>query len=145
LAEEKKALLRLWFYKPGTYSTYILTETVMSEVARIRSLDRREFHESFVRTLFLDYPAVQGRAAQFEAYHPKTGDCRILAEAEELELDIVLTYDHDFRKRLSSASGKTKLMTPSSYWASLGIPKGAEPTTVPHHTNPLSEQSWWRW
>ena len=146
LAEEKKALLRSWFYKPGTF---ILTETVISEVGRIRNLDRREFHESFVRTLFLDYPvrdlaAVQARAAEFEVHHPKPSDCRILAEAEELGLDLVLTYDHDFLKRLSTASGTTKLRKPSAYWTTLGIPKGVKPVTVPHHTNPLSGQSWWR-
>lgn len=147
LAGEKKALLRSWFYKPGTF---VLTETVISEVNRIRNIDRREFHESFVRTLFNKYPvrdraAVQGRATQFEVYHPKPSDCLILAEAEELRLDFVLTYDHDFWKRLSCTSGTTKLMKPSAYWANLGIPKGAKPVTEPDHTNPLSAQSWWRW
>lgn len=53
LAEEKKALLRIWFYQPGTF---ILGETVISEVAKIRNLERREFHHDFIRTLFLDYP-----------------------------------------------------------------------------------------
>ncbi|WP_036308978.1 type II toxin-antitoxin system VapC family toxin, partial [Methyloglobulus morosus] len=147
-AEEKKALLRSWFYNQGTF---ILTETVISETSRIRDIIRREFHESFIRTLFLDYPVrdraiVQARALQFEEYHPeKHGDCLILAEAEELELDFVLTYDRTFLRRLSDVSGTTKLMKPSSYWANLGIPKGSEPVTVPHHTNPLSEQIWWRW
>ena len=147
LADEKIALLRSWFYKPGTF---VLTETVITEVSQIRSIDRRELHESFISTLFIDYPvrdlaAVQSRALQFKASHPKLNDCRILAEAEELGLDFVLTYDQDFWKRLSNSSGITKLMKPSDYWVSLGIQKGAKPVTVPHHTNPLSEQSWWRW
>jgi predicted nucleic acid-binding protein len=147
LAEEKKALLRSWFYTPGTF---VLTETVISEVSRIRNIDRREFHESFISTLFLEYPvrdlaAVQARAAQFEAYHPNSNDCRILAEAEELRLNLVLTYDHKFWKRLYNVSGTTKLMKPLACWTSRGIPKGAKPVTVPHHTNPLSMQSWWRW
>src|SRR5262245_28279685 len=147
LAEEKKALLRSWFYKPGTF---ILTETVISEVSRIRNVDRRELHERFISTLFLDYSVqdlavVQARAAEFETYHPNLGDCRILAEAEELSLDFVLTYDHEFWKRLSKVPGTTKLMKPLAYWTSCGIPKGANPVTVPHPTNPLSVQSWWRW
>jgi hypothetical protein len=45
LAAEKKALLRSWFYKSGTF---VLTETVISEVSRIRNIDRREFHEHVV-------------------------------------------------------------------------------------------------
>lgn len=147
LASEKKALLRSWLYKPGTFT---LTETVISEVRRIRSAERRQFHESFMRTLFLDYAvhdlnAVQARATHFQMTHPEPNDCRILAEAEELGLDIVLTYDHDFRKRLHGASPTTKLIMPSAYWTSLDVPRGAEPKTVPHHTNPLSEQRWWRW
>lgn len=144
---EKKALLRSWFYKPGTF---ILTETVISEVAQIRNINRREFHDSFILTLFLDYPvqnlsAVQARARQFRLNHPKPSDCRILAEAEELKLDFLLTYDHNFWKRLSNASHTTKLMKPTEYWITLGIPKGEKPVTVPHPTNPLSHQTWWRW
>ena len=147
LAEEKKALLRIWFYQHGTF---ILGETVISEVAKIRNLDRREFHQSFVRTLFLDYPVrdlamVEARAAHFQRDHPQHDDCRILAEAEELKLDFLLTYDHDFWKRLSITCSTTKLMKPSTYWRSLGISKGASPVTVPHPTNPLSQQSWWKW
>jgi hypothetical protein len=147
LAEEKKSLLRSWFYRRGTF---VLTETVISETSKIRNIERRNFHESFISTLFLEYSvrdpaAVQARTAQFEAYHPNPDDCRILAEAEELRLDFVLTYDHKFWKRLSNVSGTTKLLKPSDYWISLGIPKGANPVTVPHHTNPLSVQSWWRW
>jgi len=147
LASEKKALLRSWFYKPGTFT---LTETVISEVGRIPNAERREIHESFIRTLFLDYPvrnltAVQARASQFQMTHPKPRDCRILAEAEELGLDIVLTYDHDFWKRLHGLSPTTKLIKPSAYWTGLNVPRGAEPRTVPHHTNPLSQQTWWRW
>lgn len=139
----RKALLRAWFYQPGTF---ILSETVIWEVAKIRNLDCRRFHDSFVQTLFLDYPVrdlatVQARAAHFQLFHPKLSDCRILAEAEELQLDFLLTYDHDFWKRLSGISSKTKLMKPSSYWRSLKIAKGATPVTVPHHTNPLSQQS----
>lgn len=147
LAPEKKALLRSWFYRPGTF---ILTETVIAEVRDIRDAERREFHESFIRTLFLyysvrDVSAVQARADQFFSSHPKARDCRILAEAEEIELDAVLTYDHDFWKRLNGESPKTKLLKPSEYWGALGIPTGAAPITVPHHTNPFSSQSWWRW
>jgi hypothetical protein len=149
LAPEKKALLRSWFYRPGSFA-FTLTATVIAEISEIRNAARREFHESFVRTLFLDYPvgdptAVESRANQFAVAHPRARDCLILAEAEELGLDFVLTYDHDFWKRLRDKSPTTKLIKPSEYWASRGVPAGAVPQTVPHHTNPLSSQSWWRW
>ena len=103
-----------------------------------------------MRTLFLDYPvrapdAVQARAKQFQTKHPKLNDCSLLAEAEELGLDVLLTYDHDFWKRLQNVSATTRLVKPSIHWIGLGVPHGAQPRTVPHGTNPLSPQVWWRW
>lgn len=149
LALEKIALIRIWFHKPGNFCFY-LTETVVSEVKNIPDSKHRELHDSFIRTLFCDYPVqdvdtVQQRAAYFQNLHNKQNDCRVLAEAEELGLDILLTYDNDFWKKLKCASNKTRLMKPSEYWASLGIPRGANPITVPHSTNPLSQENWWRW
>jgi hypothetical protein len=113
-------------------------------------VDRRELHQGFVRTLFLDLPvrdraAVEARAAHLLQFHPKLNDCRVLAEAEDLGLDTLLTYDRDFEERLAPASPAVALTMPAAYWASLGIPKGARPQTVPHNTNPLSQQTWWRW
>lgn len=147
LAAEKKALLRSWFYRPGTFT---LTQTVISEVGRIPNVDRRKNHESFIRTLFNDPQVVNtthvhDRSTQFQLTHPKPRDCQILAEAEELGLEILLTYDHDFWKRLHGISPTTKLIKPSVYWTALNVPRGVEPRTVPHPTNPLSQQSWWRW
>ncbi|BAO28821.1 type II toxin-antitoxin system VapC family toxin [Sulfuritalea hydrogenivorans] len=147
LAPEKIALLRSWFYRSGTFT---LTQTVAAEVADIPNPERRELHQSFMRTLFLDYPvqdaqAVQNRAELFQSEHPKLNDCRVLAEAEELGLDVMLTYDNKFWKRLQNSSATTMLVKPSTYWAGLGVPRGAQPKTLPDHTNPLSSQSWWRW
>lgn len=147
LAAEKTALLRSWFYG---HNTFTLTQTVVSEVENILDVKRRDFHTSFIRTLFLHSPvrdpdAIRTRAKQFQLKHPALNDCRILAEAEELGIDILLTYDDDFWKRLKNLSATTRLMKPSAYWASLGVPHGAPPRTVPHPTNPLSPQVWWRW
>jgi hypothetical protein len=148
LTPEKKALIRSWFYLEE--GTFFITETVMKEVAEIRASDRRDFHERFVLTLFHDYPVgnadvVTTRALYFYSIHPELNDCRILAESEELGIDVLLTYDGDFRRRLATASSTVRLMTPCSYWDSQGIPKGISPKTIPHHTNPLSTQTWWRW
>jgi hypothetical protein len=87
---------------------------------------------------------VQIRAEELFTRHGKMPDCRILAEAEELELESLLTYDTKFLSRLAGASPATVVESPSSYWVRLGIPKGAKPVTIPHPTNPLSQQSWWR-
>ncbi|MFH1674448.1 MAG: type II toxin-antitoxin system VapC family toxin [Pseudomonadota bacterium] len=147
LADERKALIRVWFYTPGTF---YLSETVVAECGRIRNISRRELHESFVQVLFLDPPVqyrvlVGSRVSALLAIHPMANDCRVLAEAEDLELDALLTYDKTFLQRLAPASLTVALVTPAVYWARLGIPKGARPETVPHNRNPLSKESWWRW
>lgn len=147
LSEERKALIRVWFYMPGTF---YLSETVVSECARIRHVDRRELHQSFVHTTLLDLPvrdraAVEARTAHLLQFHPKLNDSRVLAEAEDLGLGTLLTYDGDFRRHLAPVSAVVALTIPTAYWASLGIPKGAHPQKVPHDTNPLHQQTWWRW
>lgn len=147
LAEERKALLRAWFYGPGRF---FVSETVLSECARIRGTERRQLHESFGAITYWGLPirdagAVAKREAEFARLHPKASDCRILAEAEDLVLDTLLTYDEQLMKRLSSASSTVALATPSDFWLHLAIPRGAKPHSIPHATNPLSGQSWWRW
>ncbi len=147
LADERKALLRVWFYMPGRF---YISETVASECEHIRNIDRRELHESFSRNSYWGMPvrnpiAVSVRAKQLMQIYPKQNDCRVLAEAEDLSLDTLLTYDHDFRKQLGSTSQTITIATPNIYWSSLGIPRGARPQRIPHPTNPLSQQSWWRW
>lgn len=148
LAEERKALVRSWFYMPGTF---YLSQTVVAECEQIRQAERREFHASFVRALlFLNLPVhdtatVNARTEKLLCFHAKRNDCRVLAEEEDLQLKHLLTYDRLFLQRLGPISKAVVIKTPVAYWESLCIPKGARPKTVPHETNPLSQQSWWRW
>lgn len=147
LAQERKALIRAWLYMPGTF---YLPETVVAECAKIRRAERRELHDSFRQTLFLDLPVqnragVESRTKFLLRFHPRQNDCRVLAEAEDLGLDTLLTYDWDFRQRLAPKSTAVAVTTPGDYWARLGVAKGSSPKTTPHKTNPLSKQSWWRW
>lgn len=147
LADERKALIRCWFYLP---ETFYLPTTVVAECQAIRNEGRKELHESFIRTLFLDlsiqnHAAVEARVSELLGAHPSEKDRRVLAEAEDLNLAVLLTYDHDFLSHLSSVPKTVRISKPSTYWASVGVPRGAKPRMVPHPTNPLSQQSWWRW
>jgi predicted nucleic acid-binding protein len=155
LVLEKIALTRAWFYKPGDFSFH-LTPTIISEIREIKQKERREFHENLILPIFCihnsitDIANVRARAEEFKVHHSKLNDCLVLAEAEELRLDIVLTYDSKFWKRLCNKSNVTKLMKPTEYWASLSIPIGSAPQYRPYDANsedanPLSFQHWWRW
>jgi predicted nucleic acid-binding protein len=147
LAEERKALLRLWFY---ISERFYISETVVSECARIRQVDRREIHGSFGSDTYWGMPVrdpatIAVRTKVLLQNHTKQNDCLVLAEAEDLGLDTLLTYDVDFRKRLGSKSQVVTLITPSDFWISQNVPKGSPPKVVPHNTNPLSQVLWWRW
>lgn len=147
LACERKALLRLYLYMPGTF---YVTPTVLIECAAIRHTDRRELHASFCNVLFDEVAGtredeVQSLAAKYSAYHSGANDCRILAEAVHGGLNILATYDGNFISHLRFKETKLKLDKPSNVWESMSIPKGAKPDKQPHHTNPLSRESWWKW
>ncbi len=68
----------------------------------------------------------------------------VLAEAEATQLAILLSFDFDFVDHLAAKSNVI-LMKPLDCWKALGIPRGSPPKTVPHPTNPLIDQCWWRW
>ena len=83
------------------------------------------------------------RAIELLAYGADVGDCRVLAECELSEIKTLITEDRDFVRTLGGHSG-VRIMSAEEYWSSLGVPLGASPTKVPHATNPLAQQTWWR-
>ena len=71
LAEEKKSLIRTWFYLPGTF---YVSETVVKECSKIRNSERRELHDRFIVPLFIDAPvrnssAVEKQTAKYMERH----------------------------------------------------------------------------
>lgn len=147
LKDERIAIVRAWFYVTGTY---YVSETVISECARIRDTDRQKLHTDFITVLLFDEPArnslvIKTRAENLLSSHRKPNDCRVLAEGEDIGLDTLLTCDYDFRTRLAGKSPDTKLVKPSDFWSSLNIPRGACPKVIPDKTHALFEEVWWRW
>lgn len=146
LADQRVALFRTYLYREGGL---FITPTVKVECERIRDVDRAAIHKSWISTFFgetqpINQPRIDVRTAELEAFHHDSDDCRILAEAEDAGLTVLLSFDSAFILRLR---GKTNvvLLRPLDYWLSLRIPKGSGPVTVPHHTNPLTARTWWRW
>jgi hypothetical protein len=147
LAQEQIALVRCFLHAPRKF---VLVETVVAECAKIRNTGRRNQHDSWRHIHFVDQPIqnraqVDLRAEGLHRFHPKINDCRVLAESEGLGLSALLSYDRDFRQRLAQRTMGIELITPSAYWARLGVARGATPQRIPHETNPLSQQTWWHW
>jgi len=147
LEEEAKALVRAWFYMPGRF---FVTETVKTECGAITEQAKEALHAAFTSETYWGLPIknralVTTRTGEFAALHSGAGDCRVLAEAEDAELEVLLTYDRKFKNRLGGASKSVKVLQPSEFWRGLSIPKGSPPRLQPSQDNPLSLQQWWLW
>jgi predicted nucleic acid-binding protein len=123
---------------------------VKSECSKIRNNVYAELHAGFINTLFgclpLNNPTViEARSNHLFMYHRKKNDCRVLAEAEDLNFTVLLTFDTDLKNRLAVKANNVRLMKPTEFWAELSVPHNAKPLLLPHYTNPLSKQSFWRW
>ena len=145
LAEQRIALFRIFLYCNGGL---FISPTVRTEYQRIRSKERADFHEEWT-TLFPEtqpvYAArIEVRVTELQAYHPDADDCRVLAEAEDAGLSVLLSFDSRFISRLSRHT-TVSIMRPLDFWSSLNIPRGSTPTTSPRFDNPMADQSWWQW
>ena len=147
IAPEKIALFRIYLYRSGTF---FVTPTVIEECAAIRNKARKELHDMFIGVLFDDAHVrnrekIAIRTIELGQYHSGTNDCRILAEAEDSELIVLISYDNNFLNRLGKVSQSVKLYRPTEYWTELNIEKGCKPDKMPSRSNPIAQQKWWEW
>ena len=145
IADQRIALFRILLYREG--GLYI-SPTVRAEYQRIRDAARAEFHENWT-TLFpetqpINRSRIDDRTKEFLASHSDAGDCRILAEAEDAGLSVLLSFDSKFIAHLRSKT-LVSIVRPLDFWTSLNIPRGANPVMAPRFDNPMAAQSWWRW
>jgi len=145
LAEQRIALFRTLLYRDGGL---FISPTVRDEYKRIRDSARAGLHEEWT-TLFpetqpIDPSRIDARTNEFQALHRDSGDCRILAEAEDAGLSSLLSFDSKFIARLGGASAVV-IQRPIDYWLSLNIPRGSKPVMAPRFDNPIAFQTWWHW
>ena len=91
-----------------------------------------------------DQPIVRSRVIELRAHHKNEADCSIVAEAEILSFDAVVTFDKDMRRRLAPHT-RVGLLVPSEAWRLINVPKGSPPTRTPDDNNPKLKDDWWRW
>jgi len=146
-SEEGVALVRIWFY--GTERLHV-TETVAAECSEIKDPGKKAIHAAFTSQTYWGVPvinaeAVRKRADALKQLHRGSGDRFALAEAEDAELSILLTYDKAFLKLDGLSNSTVCLAKPSDYWRKLNLPRGAKPIVQPAFGNPLEIHRWWVW
>jgi len=149
-ADEKIALLRVYLY--SDVILYV-SPTVRAEFKKIKDEKKRSSHQEIADNLLedillSDHSLINARTKEYNKFHSgKTNekDCKILAESEIGGCNLILTYDQDFYKKLHDKTHSIRMMKPSDFWDSLGIPQNSKPVIEPHSTNPLSKETWWKW
>lgn len=149
-ADEKIAMLRAYLYRDDIL---YVSPTVRVEYEKIKDDKKRRDHHEITEILLgdifiSDHSLIRIRTKEYNKFHSgkkNEKDCKILAESEIGGCNLILTYDQSFYNKLHGKTHGIKMMKPSDYWVSLGIPKDSIPVTVPHPTNPLSKETWWIW
>jgi len=148
LREERIALLRCFFYLDDV--PFLLPE-VGKEYQRIKSDDHKRLHAVTVSFQFnevvwkLDEKSIDKLRREFFERHPKHSDCQILAEAEVAKMNILLSCDGDFLKKLAANTDKVCLLKPSLYWERLHLPKGCPIRIEPLEGHCLFGKDCWKW
>jgi len=149
LAPEVVAALRLFLYLDGI--PHILPQT-SRETASIRDAAKRDEHLNWIWYHFeevlpewLDAAQVERRTQELLQWDRSGGsDCRMLAEAENYHVAVIISKDTAFRKRLQQHT-RVKLRSAGDYWAELALPRGIGPVLEPKRGHPLFDLESWRW
>jgi len=146
LASERIAMIRSYLYG-GCF--FHVMPTVADEYSRIPSKTRRLTHEQVCNILLSDGPweldkeAIMLRAQDLFTYHNRERDCQVIAEAEAVGLEVLLTCDQDLIAKLGPRAKGLSIMKPTDFFTKLGIKPGAKPIWSPAPSNPLYDKNWW--
>ena len=149
-ADEKIALFRVYLYRED--NLYV-SPTVRAEYEKIKDEQKRRDHQEITDILLgdisvSDHSLIKTRTKEYNKFHSgkkNEKDCKILAESEIGGCNLILTYDQDFYNKLNNKTHTIKIMKPSDFWVSLGIPQNSEMKKEPSSTNPHSKETWYVW
>ena len=147
LRDQRIAAFRLFLYAQP-----VILPTVTREAEGIRQQDHLRRHLDSIAFQFNEFlpdekwmVLIERRARELERFHPgKLNDCQIVAEAEADNVPVLVTFDGDLRRRLTSHA-KVRIETPEDCWESMAIPRGSREGWRPAPANPLLDETWWRW
>lgn len=147
---------KLRYERVAAFRLYLWANCAIAPTAatQIRSTPDQERRDALDRVIGLllaepslsdeEQPMVCLRVLELRAHHKNEADCSIVAEAEALGFNAVVTFDKKMRRRLAPHA-RVRLLGPSEAWGLINVPKGIPPSRLPDYTNPKFKDSWWRW
>jgi hypothetical protein len=119
------------------------------EIDRIADIDTWLHHKAIegwldTRPYTFKEQQILNRTSYFYQCHNKHIDCKILAEAEAMGMNILLSHDNDFKRRLGQKAIEVIIISPSDFFLSLNLPPGTKPLLRPLSSSPLYGKTWWR-
>jgi hypothetical protein len=117
--------------------------TVNEEIARDGSPEEQSWRDVAIGEIHDDSDTYHGcvttKTYRYMDYHADPRECRVVVEAECAKLDAFLTLNEDLTKALADRVEQIDITSPSAYWASVNVPRGAEPRWTP---GPGGARSW---
>ena len=144
LSNERRAIIRIALY----IRKIKVPPTVTAECKRIPNMLKRLEHEGQTildaRPWKLDDQRVEERKNDFLLCHEnKEADCRILAEAEYVKMNILLSFDNKFIKNLNFKANGLEIIRPTEYWDRMDVSPLLQPARRPEPSTPLWKLRWW--
>jgi hypothetical protein len=146
-AAERLATFRVFCYSP---CALWVPPTVRAKYALVTDPATRARHDEWA-SLHLEEDVAPGadeaelaaRADALGIHHDDVEGCRVVAEAEAVGVDVLMTSDEGLIRSLRAHTALS-LLKPSEFFLSLGIPPGTEPPWLPPPGNPLRDATSWR-
>jgi len=93
---------------------------VRYEISKIPDIDKWLHHTAIVdwldyRQYNLNDHEILNRKTYFLKFHDRAFDCQILAEAESSKMNVLLTYDGDFKKNLDKKANGVSIISPLDF------------------------------
>lgn len=148
-AAEKLALAQCFLYRQ-IETVFCITPTVGAEYSKIPDRERLVDHATWALTNLqtLSNPPnladIIFRTHALNAFHADVDDCRIVAECEALDVNLLLTSDRRLRKAMNAAATSVNVLSGQQYWGQMAIAPGEATTIELHPDSPLRHATWWQ-
>ncbi|MEM7747650.1 MAG: type II toxin-antitoxin system VapC family toxin [Pseudomonadota bacterium] len=148
-AAEKIALARCFLYRqPET--VFCITPTVSAEFSKIPDQERLSEHANWalLHLQVLPKPSSTAdlifRTNTLNAFHSDVDDCRIVAECEALDVNMLLTSDRKFCNAMNRVGTTVGVLSGQQYWNEMAVSPGETPMMELHPDSPLNTATWWK-